>query len=69
MQIHVVKIKADILCELIAVSVIRSEFNAAEMVGFLLSMLPQNPEFSNRKRMPSLRTPAHGACLMSSVLA
>jgi len=49
MQTHLVKIKADILCELIAVFVIRSEFNAAEKVGLLPSVLPKNPEFSNRK--------------------
>ena len=43
MQIHLAKIKADILCELIAVSVIRSEFDAAVKVGFLPSVPPKKP--------------------------
>ena len=49
MEMHLAKIKADILCELVAVSVVRSEFNAAEKVRFLPSVLPPEPEFSNRK--------------------
>lgn len=35
------KIKADILCELVAVSVVRSEFDAAEKVGLLPSVPPE----------------------------
>ena len=49
MQIHLAKIKADILCELVAVSVVRSEFDTAEKVGLLLPVLPQTLQFFNRK--------------------
>jgi hypothetical protein len=35
MQTHLAQIKADILCELVAVSVVRSEFDVAEKVRAL----------------------------------
>lgn len=41
MRTHLARIKADILCELVAVSVIRSEFEAADKVDLLSSILPQ----------------------------
>ena len=58
MQIHLAKIKADILCELVAVSVIRSEFDAAEKVGPLPSVLLRtlNPPTGNGR---SDRTHSH----------
>ena len=49
MQISLAKIKADILCELVAISVIRSEFDAVEKVRLLVPILPQTLQFSNRK--------------------
>jgi len=41
MRMHLAKIKADLLCESVAVSVIRSEFDAAEKVGILPPVLHQ----------------------------
>lgn len=41
MQIRLAKIKADILCELVAVSIVRSEFDAVEKVRLSFPVLPQ----------------------------
>ena len=62
MQIQLAKIKADILCELIAVSIIRSEFDEAEMVGLLPSMLSRtlNSPTGNKCRY---RAHSHMECV------
>ena len=49
MRTRLAKIKADILCELVAVSVVRSEFDIAEKVGLFPPMLPQTLQLFNRK--------------------
>lgn len=49
MQTCLAKIKADILCELVAVSVVRSEFDTAEKVGHSLAVPPRPPQPPNRK--------------------
>jgi len=41
MQLRLAEIKADILCELVAVYVVRSEFDEAEKAGLLLSVPSQ----------------------------
>jgi len=41
MQIRLAKIKADILCELVAVSIVRSEFDAVEKARLSFPVLPQ----------------------------
>jgi hypothetical protein len=41
MQTRLARIKADILSELVAVSVVRSEFDAAEKVSISFLVLPQ----------------------------
>lgn len=52
MQIRLAKIKADILCELVAVSVVRSEFDAVEKVRPLFPVLPQTLHFQTGNERP-----------------
>lgn len=45
------RIKADILCELVAVAVIRSEFGVADKVWFFAVCTTWNPHFFPRNSM------------------
>jgi len=52
MRMRLAKIKADILCELVAVSVVRSEFDAAKKVGLLSHVLLQALNFPTGNERP-----------------
>lgn len=62
MQIRLARIKGDILCELVAVSIIRSEFETADKVGLFFVYITLNPHFAPGTQRPD-RAYSHVGCV------